>query len=285
MPHVRGAGGRARAHDGRGPRRKRRDAPAPGGVLGAAGAAVRLLHAGHAAARPRDPHREPRPEPRGGQGGDLVQPVPLHGLRLHRRLGPRRREAHARQRPRRAARRRAGAGHRRPRSPRTRSRRRGGQDMTLTDEPPVRDIATERKWVGQSIRRLEDPKFLLGKGGYIDDFRVRGMLHAALVRSPHAHARIVSIDTAAAKALPGVFAVVTGAEAAEITDPMPDFGPAPDKTTWRCLALDKVRYVGEGVVAVLAESRYVAEDAADLVEVEYELLEPVVDPEAALADG
>ena len=79
-----------------------------------------------------------------------------------------------------------------------------------------------------------------------------------------------------------MFAVVTGAEAAEITDPMPDFGPAPDKTTWRCLAVDKVRYVGEGVVAVLAESRYVAEDALDLVEIEYELLEPVVDPEAAL---
>src|SRR4051795_4848618 len=157
--------------------------------------------------------------------------------------------------------------------------------MTLTDEPPVRDIATERKWVGQSIRRLEDPKFLLGKGGYIDDFRVRGMLHAALVRSPHAHARIVSVDTAAAKALPGVFAVVTGAEAADITDPMPDFGPAPDKTTWRCLAVDKVRYVGEGVVAVLAESRYVAEDAADQIEIEYELLDPVVDPEEALKEG
>jgi CO/xanthine dehydrogenase Mo-binding subunit len=157
--------------------------------------------------------------------------------------------------------------------------------MTLADEPAVRDLSGERKWVGQSIRRLEDPKFLLGKGGYIDDFRVRGMLHAAFVRSPHAHARIVSVDTSAAKELPGVFAVVTGAEAAEITDPMPDFGPAPDKTTWRCLAVDKVRYVGEGVVAVLAESRYVAEDAADLVQIEYEPLEPVVDPEAAIRDG
>jgi carbon-monoxide dehydrogenase large subunit len=157
--------------------------------------------------------------------------------------------------------------------------------MTLTEEPPVRDVTGARKWVGQSIRRIEDPKFLLGKGGYIDDFRVRGMLHAALVRSPHAHARIVSIDTTQAKALPGVFAVVTGAEAAEITDPMPDFGPAPDKATWRCLAVDKVRYVGEGVVAVLAESRYVAEDAADLVRIEYELLDPVVDPEAAIEEG
>ena len=66
--------------------------------------------------------------------------------------------------------------------------------MTLTDEPPSAR-SDRRKWVGQSIRRLEDPKFLLGKGGYIDDLRVRGMLHAALVRSPHAHAQIVSIDT------------------------------------------------------------------------------------------
>jgi carbon-monoxide dehydrogenase large subunit len=157
--------------------------------------------------------------------------------------------------------------------------------MTTTEHPPTRVLTGERKWVGQSIRRIEDPKFLLGNGGYIDDMRVRGMLHAALVRSPHAHATITSIDTSRAKALPGVFAVVTGAEAAEITDPMPDFGPAADKHVWRCLAVDKVRYVGEGVVAVLAESRYVAEDAADLVEVEYELLEPVVDPEAAARPG
>jgi carbon-monoxide dehydrogenase large subunit len=157
--------------------------------------------------------------------------------------------------------------------------------MTLTDHPPTRDLTGPRKWVGQSIRRIEDPKFLLGKGNYIDDMRVRGMLHAALVRSPHAHARIVSIDTEAAKRLPGVFAVVTGAEAVEHTNPMPDFGPAPDKHVWRCLAVDKVRYVGEGVVAIVAESRYVAEDAADLVEVEYELLEPIVDPERAAQDG
>jgi carbon-monoxide dehydrogenase large subunit len=157
--------------------------------------------------------------------------------------------------------------------------------MSVTEHPPTRVFTGERKWVGQSIRRIEDPKFLLGKGGYIDDMRVRGMLHAALVRSPHAHATITSIDTSAAKRLPGVFAVVTGAEAAELTDPMPDFGPAPDKHVWRCLAVDKVRYVGEGVVAVLAESRYIAEDAADLVEIEYEPLEPVVDPEAAIRDG
>src|SRR4051794_16723587 len=284
--HVRRAGLRPRDHDRRGAHRQRRDAPAAGGVLGEAGAAVRLLHARDAAARERDPRREPRPEPRGGQGGDLLEPVPLHRLRLHRRLRPRGGAAHARrQRPRAAAARRPAPRDRRARHTRSRPRPRGGPRRPVAQHPPPRVHRGERKWVGQSVRRIEDPKFLLGKGGSIDDMRVRGMLHAALVRSPHAHAKITSIDTSRATALPGVFAVVTGAEAAEITDPMPDFGPAPDKTTWRCLAADKVRYVGEGVVAVLAESRYVAEDAADLIEIEYELLDPVVDPEEALKDG
>ncbi|HEY1518419.1 MAG TPA: xanthine dehydrogenase family protein molybdopterin-binding subunit [Solirubrobacteraceae bacterium] len=157
--------------------------------------------------------------------------------------------------------------------------------MSATQHPPTRDLSRERKWVGKSIRRIEDPKFLRGRGGYIDDMRMPGMLHAALVRSPHAHARIVSIDVDEARRLPGVVAVVTGAEAVELTDPLPDFGPAADKHVWRLLAVDKVRYVGEGVALIAAESRYIAEDAADLVQVEYEPLEPVVDPEAALAPG
>ena len=142
----------------------------------------------------------------------------------------------------------------------------------------------ERKWVGKSIQRVEDPKFLLGRGGYIDDFGLEGMLHAALVRSPHAHARIKNIDVEEARRLPGVIAVVTGTEAAELCDPMPDFGPDPASHEWRCLAVDKVRNVGEGVVAVVAESRDTAEDACDLVDVEYEPLAPVVDPEAAVEE-
>ncbi|MBO0746432.1 MAG: xanthine dehydrogenase family protein molybdopterin-binding subunit, partial [Candidatus Dormibacteraeota bacterium] len=139
----------------------------------------------------------------------------------------------------------------------------------------------DRHWVGQSIRRVEDPRFLAGKGGYIDDLTVPGMLHAAVLRSPYPHARITRIDTSAAEAMPGVVAVVTGQEAAELCDPMPDFGPAPDKHVFRCLAQDKVRYVGEGVAAVVAESRYLAEDACDLIEVDYEPLPAVVDPEQA----
>ncbi len=151
--------------------------------------------------------------------------------------------------------------------------------------PVTYELPTERKWVGKSIRRVEDPKFLIGRGGYIDDLRLPGVLHAAVVRSPEAHARITRMDVEAARKLPGVVAVVTGAEAAELCNPMPDFGPDPAKHTWRLLAVDKVRYVGEGVAAIVAESRYVAEDARDLVTVEYEPLPPVVDPEAATAPG
>jgi CO/xanthine dehydrogenase Mo-binding subunit len=109
------------------------------------------------------------------------------------------------------------------------------------------------------------------------------MLHAALVHGPHAHARITRVDTTAAEAVPGVVAVVTGAQAAELCDPLPDFGPDPGKHTWRVLAVDKVRYVGEAVAAVVAETRAIAEDACDLVQVDYEPLEPLVDPEAARA--
>jgi carbon-monoxide dehydrogenase large subunit len=145
--------------------------------------------------------------------------------------------------------------------------------------------ARTRKWVGKSIRRVEDPRFLLGRGGYVDDLTLPGMLHAAVLRSPHAHAIIKSVDVTAARQAPGVAAVVTGAEAAELCNPMPDFGPAPDKHVWRCLAADRVRYVGEGMAVVVADSRYSAEDARDLIEVDYEPLPAVVDPEEAVESG
>jgi CO/xanthine dehydrogenase Mo-binding subunit len=165
--------------------------------------------------------------------------------------------------------------------------------MTDTRIPPAPVPAPDaedlppagRKWVGRSIKRVEDPKFLRGLGRYIDDVALDGMLHAAVLRSPHAHARIVAIDTAAARRAPGVAAVLTGAEAAELMDPLPDNGPAPDKHVWRLLAVDKVRYVGEGVAVVVAEDRYRAEDALELIDVTYEPLPAVVDPIAALEDG
>jgi CO/xanthine dehydrogenase Mo-binding subunit len=116
--------------------------------------------------------------------------------------------------------------------------------MTQTEDPRA---VSERMWIGKSIRRVEDPRFLTGRGHYVDDIRLPGMLHAATLRSPYAHAWIKSINVEAARNLPGVVAVVTGAEAAELCNPMPDFGPAPDKHVWRCLAHEKVRYVGESM--------------------------------------
>ena len=151
--------------------------------------------------------------------------------------------------------------------------------------PDVREHTTEKNWIGKSIPRLEDRRFLLGKGNYIDDMVLPNMLEVAIVRSIYPHARIVSIDTSAAEALPGVAAVVTGARAAELTDPLPDFGPDPENHTWRCLAVDKVRYTGEGVVAIAAETRAIAEDAAELVEIEYEPLDAIVDPMVAKEEG
>jgi CO/xanthine dehydrogenase Mo-binding subunit len=151
--------------------------------------------------------------------------------------------------------------------------------------PPIRAHKDGRNWVGKSIRRLEDPKFLRGRGGYIGDMTLPGMLHVAVLSSPYAHARITGINTDAALAASGVHAVITGAQAAELTDPLPDFGPNPAAHTWRCLAVEKVRYVGEGVAVVVADSRYLAEDALALIDVDYEPLPPVVDPERALDEG
>jgi CO/xanthine dehydrogenase Mo-binding subunit len=155
--------------------------------------------------------------------------------------------------------------------------------MTGVDLPKV-ERPRDLKWIGRSVRRVEDPKFLRGLGKYIADLEFPSMLHAAVLRSVHAHARIVGIDAEAARQLPGVVAVVTGAEAAEIVDPLPDSGPAPDKHVFRVLAVDKVRFMGEGVALVVAESRYVAEDALELIEVDYEPLPPIVDPAAAAED-
>src|SRR5579883_2374485 len=138
-------------------------------------------------------------------------------------------------------------------------------------------------WIGQSIKRREDPDLLTGRATYTNDVKLPGMLHAAVLRSPYAHARIVSIDTSAARALPGVYAVLTGREAVEIIDPVPAFCAEP--VVERAIAVDKVRYAGEAVVAVAAESRYIAEDALELVQIEWEPLPPVVDMEAAMQPG
>jgi CO/xanthine dehydrogenase Mo-binding subunit len=106
------------------------------------------------------------------------------------------------------------------------------------------------------------------------------MLHAAVLRSPHAHARIASIDVSAAAALPGVVAVLTGEDIAKTTGPLPCFANPPVEQ--RCVAVGRVRHVGEPVAVAVAESRYIAEDAVDLIRVDYAELPAVVDPEAAI---
>ena len=146
--------------------------------------------------------------------------------------------------------------------------------MTTSREP-------KEKYVGQSVPRVEDPVLLTGRAPHIDDLVFPDLLHVAYLRSPHAHAHIKSIDTAGALAHPGVAYVLTGAELKTATRPLTSLPGVGRGWTPYALAADKVRYVGEAMVAVAASSRYVAEDAAELIKVEYEVLDPVVDPESA----
>lgn len=137
------------------------------------------------------------------------------------------------------------------------------------------------RWIGQNLKRPEDIRLLSGRGRFVDDVKLPRMAHAAVLASPHAHARIVSIDMSTARKLPGVYLVVSGAEFAQTVGPMPTLSSPP--VIQHCIAVDRVRHVGEPVAAVVAQSRYIAEDALALIEVEYEPLPPVVDPEAAIA--
>ena len=143
------------------------------------------------------------------------------------------------------------------------------------------------KSVGARIKRREDPGLMRGLGQYVDDVKLPEILHVAILRSPHGHARIKSIDTAAARQHPGVVAVFTGED---LRDQISTLPTTADNPTLRIpkhyvLAVDKVCYVGEGVAAVVAEGRYRARDAIDLIGVEYEPLPAVTDPEKALAPG
>ena len=134
--------------------------------------------------------------------------------------------------------------------------------------------------IGTRMLRKEDPRFLVGRGRFVDDIALPNMAHAAVLRSPHAHARIKSIDKRAALSLPGVAAVITGEEAAQDTAPLPCFANPPVEQ--RCVALGKVRHVGEPVALVVADSRYIAEDAVALIKAEYEPLPVVSDAMEAI---
>ncbi len=142
---------------------------------------------------------------------------------------------------------------------------------------------------GSGIRRREDPRLITGQATYTDDITLPGTVYAAILRSPHAHARIRSVDTAAAAEAPGVLAVYTGADLSGTLNPIPCAWIVPDSDVKQvphpAIASDVVRYVGDAVAVVVAEDRYRAEDALELIEVEYETLGAVINPEAALQDG
>ncbi len=145
------------------------------------------------------------------------------------------------------------------------------------------------KLFGASVKRREDPRLITGQATYTDDLSFPGMLYAHIVRSPHAHAKIVRVDTARARREPGVVAVYTGTDLAGKLNPIPTAWLVPNADLRTpphpALATDVVRYVGDGVAVVLGETRFAARDAAALVQVEYAPLPAVVDQEQAVRDG
>jgi 2-furoyl-CoA dehydrogenase large subunit len=141
-------------------------------------------------------------------------------------------------------------------------------------------------WVGQAIPRKEENRLLRGRGKFSDDIKLRDMLYLRFVRSPYAHAKILSIDTSAAENVPGVVCTLTGVEIARQTQRFIEIAPDPaGKICDFPLAVSKVRYQGEPVVAVIAQSPALADDGAEAVTVEYDALDPVVDAEQALTDA
>ena len=146
-------------------------------------------------------------------------------------------------------------------------------------------MAVEEKvttWLGRSVKRKEDDRFIQGRGNYVEDIKLPGMLYMAILRSPFAHARILSINTAPAMELPGVVAVVTGAD---LVAHKLAWMPTLSGDTQAVLATDKVRMQGQEVACVIAEDAYTAHDALGLIDVDYEALPVVINPKQALAEG
>ena len=142
--------------------------------------------------------------------------------------------------------------------------------------------------VGTSARRIEDPRFLQGQGRYVANVHLPGMAYVAILRSPYAHAKINSINTDKAAALEGVVAVFTGQDLVDGgLNPLISGWNNPDQVNppYYQLAVDTARYVGDGVAAVVADTAYIADDALQLIEVDYEALPVVVDARAAIVDG
>ena len=150
-------------------------------------------------------------------------------------------------------------------------------------------VAAPARVFGSGIKRREDPRLLTGTARYTADMILPGQLYASILRSPHGHARIRTIDTAAARASSGVVAAFTGADVEGVLAAIPCAWLVPNsdlKTApYPALAKDVVRYVGDAVAVVVAESPQQAADAVDLIEVDYEPLPAVVDPEQAVKPG
>ena len=149
------------------------------------------------------------------------------------------------------------------------------------------EVKSREAYFGRAMKRVEDPRLIQGKATYVDDVKLPGVLHAEFVRSPHAHAKILSINTDAAKNLAGVVGVFTGADVNDKVGPVPCASPLPGgkAISHTVLAGSRVYFVGHPVAVVVAETRTIARDALDLVEVDYEPLPAVVDPEKALEEG
>jgi aerobic carbon-monoxide dehydrogenase large subunit len=147
-----------------------------------------------------------------------------------------------------------------------------------------------RPWVGTSVPRKEDLRLVTGEGQYVSDLVLPFMLEAQFLRSPYAHARIRRIDVSAAKAMPGVVAIRTGADLAHLGPILTDLSTPklPGETkrpSFTPIPVDEVGYAGDLVAVVVAKNRYLAEDALRRIEVDYEPLPAVLDPEAAAAPG
>jgi aerobic carbon-monoxide dehydrogenase large subunit len=144
-------------------------------------------------------------------------------------------------------------------------------------------------YIGQPIKRFEDPRLLTGRGSFVDDLQLPDMLYAVVLRSPHAHARIRGIEVSAARRLPGVVRVLTGADLVDVVKDIPP-RPTPELEgvsvpEHPVLARDKVCYVGQPVAVIVAHDRYLARDAVERIEVDYQALPPIIDPWEAAQEG
>jgi carbon-monoxide dehydrogenase large subunit len=146
-------------------------------------------------------------------------------------------------------------------------------------------MAVIPKFVGERIKRREDPRLITGTGTYVDDVRLPGMLTAVILRSPYAHARINSVDLSKARSLAGVSCVLAGEDLKGRIGSVPCVAPADHVPFHPVLAQGKVRFMGEGVAVAVASDGYIAQDAIDLIEVDYDPLDVVSDPEKALEPG